>query len=59
MSRAVSFVATQLKKKAAQSACLAVFAMPNVSGADMAARDPPASAGGNTKKPTFPGWSLS
>src|SRR6476660_1663389 len=55
ISRALSFVATQLKKKAAQSACFALFAMPKVSGADMAASDPPASAGGNTKKPTLPG----
>src|SRR5512140_682031 len=53
--RAASFVATQLKKNAAQSACLALAAMPYVNGADMAAGPAPASAGGIRKKPTLPG----
>ena len=57
--RAVSLVATQLKKNAAQSAFFALVAMPYVSGADIAASLPPASADGKTKKPTLPGRSLS
>ena len=59
ISRAVSLVATQLRKNAAQSAFFALAAIPYVSGADMAATLPSASAGGKTKNPTLPGWSLS
>ena len=55
ISRALSFVATQLKKNAAQSACFAFAAIPYVSGADIAASFPPASPGGKTKNPTLPG----
>src|SRR5512147_806965 len=57
--RAGGFEATQLKKNAAQSAFLALAAMPKVSGADMAAGDPLASAGGMRKKPALPGRSVS
>src|SRR5512139_2233412 len=57
--RAVWSVPAQLKKNAAQSACLALAATPYVSGADMAAYPPPASAGGNRKNPTFPGMAVS
>ena len=57
--RAVSFVAAQLKKNAAQSACLALAAMPYVSGADIAAYPPPATAGGIRKNPTLPGMAAS
>src|SRR5205814_206072 len=57
--RALSLVATQLKKAAAQSAFFALSAMPYVSGADIAASVPLASDGGKTKKPTLPDRSLS
>src|SRR5688500_13480226 len=57
--RAVSFVATQLRKTAAQSAFLALAAIPNVSGADIAAGGSPASTGGIRKNPTLPGMSVS
>src|SRR5512133_2639568 len=59
ISRAVSFEATQLRKNAAQSAFLALAAIPNVNGADMAAGDPPAATGGIRKKPTLSGMSVS
>src|ERR1041384_763987 len=51
--RALSLVATQFKKKAAQSACLALAAIPYVNGADIAAGEPPASAGGIRRNPTL------
>src|SRR6185369_8243086 len=57
--RASSLLATQLRKKAAQSAFLALAAIPYVRGADIAAGEPSASAGGIRKKPTLPGKSLS
>src|SRR5690348_5818834 len=57
--RASGFEATQLKKNAAQSAFLALDAMPKVNGADMAAGLPLASAGGLTKNPTLPAMFLS
>ena len=59
ISRALSFVATQLKKNAAQSAFFAFAEIPYVSGADIAASDPLASPGGKTKKPTLLDISLS
>ena len=59
ISRARLSVATQLRKKAAQSAFLAFAAIPKVSGADMAACLPPCCAGGIRKKPTLPGICLS
>src|SRR5665213_348557 len=51
--RAVGFVATQLRKNAAQLACAALAAIPYVSGADIAACGPPAFSGGIRKNPTF------
>ncbi|MND03473.1 hypothetical protein D3C83_233060 [compost metagenome] len=48
-------VATQLRKKAAQSALGALAAIPKVSGDDMAATGPPSSSGGKRKNPTLPG----
>src|ERR1035437_3134126 len=57
--RAVALVATQSRKKAAQSAFFALAAMPYVSGEDMAASGPPAVAEGNAKNPTLPAAFLS
>src|SRR5512138_106521 len=57
--RALSLVATQLRKNAAQSAFFAFAAIPYVNGADIAAGDPPAWAGGIKKNPTLPAMSLS
>ena len=57
--RAFALVATQLRKNAAQSACFAFAAIPNVSGADIAACLPPALRVGIRKKPTLPGIYLS
>ena len=51
-ARAVSFVATQLRKNAAQSAFFALAAMPYVSGADMAPCGPPSwRAGSGRSRP--------
>src|SRR5258708_26457933 len=57
--RAVGFEATQFKKNAAQSAFFALVAMPKVTGADIAARLPLASAGGIRKNPGLPARALS
>src|SRR5580765_9033931 len=57
--RARGFVATQFRKKAAQLACFALAAIPNVNGADIAACFPPGVAGGIRKKPTLAGICLS
>src|SRR4029453_476724 len=57
--RAFSLVAPQVRKNAAQSAFLALAAIPYVSGADIAATLPPDSDAGKTKNPTPSGWSLS
>src|ERR1044072_5269374 len=59
ISRALSLVAIQFRKNAAQSAFFALAAIPKVSGADIAAGLPPASAGGIRKKPTLPGMPAS
>src|SRR5512144_1677307 len=59
ISRALSFEATQLRKNAAQSACLALAAIPYVNGADIAAGGSPALTGGIRKNPMLPAISLS
>src|SRR4051794_8472091 len=56
--RALSLVATQFRKNAAQSAFFAFAAIPYVSGADIAASDPPDWPGGKTKNPTLSDRSL-
>src|SRR5580765_3601899 len=57
--RAFGFVATQFRKKAAQSACGALAAIPYDSGADIAACLALLVSPGIRKKPTFPAMFLS
>src|SRR3954471_14047931 len=57
--RAFGLVAIQFKKNAAQPGCFAFAAIPNVSGADMAACRPPFFSGGIKKNPILLAWWVS